>query len=86
MGRNAGRHTAALHHQQRHVVVVVPVESVFQRDGSPVVYKLDGSIFQEQRIEVARRGREQAIVSSGVAPGDRIATRRPGPDLIRSSR
>jgi HlyD family secretion protein len=64
-------------------VVVVPVEAVFQRDGYPIVYRLDGSVFQEQRIEVARRGREQAIVSSGVAPGDRIATRRPGPDLIR---
>jgi HlyD family secretion protein len=64
-------------------VVVVPVEAVFQRDGFPIVYKLDESVFQEQRIEVSRRGREQAIVTSGVSPGDRIATRRPGPNLIR---
>jgi multidrug efflux pump subunit AcrA (membrane-fusion protein) len=56
---------------------------VFQRDGHAVVYKLDGSEFEERRIEVKRRGREQAIVTSGIAPGDRIATRRPATELIR---
>lgn len=64
-------------------VIVVPTESVFQRDGYPIVYRLAGSMFDEQRIEIARRGREQAIVSSGINPGDRIASRRPSPDLIR---
>jgi multidrug efflux pump subunit AcrA (membrane-fusion protein) len=64
-------------------VVLVPSETVFQRDGYPVVYKLDGSEFVEQRVEVQRRGREQAIIASGVQPGDQIATRRPGPELIR---
>ena len=64
-------------------VVLVPSESVFQKDGSPIVYKLDGSMFREQRIEISRRGKEQAVVTSGVAPGDRIATRRPTADLIR---
>jgi multidrug efflux pump subunit AcrA (membrane-fusion protein) len=64
-------------------VVLVPSETVFQRDGYPVVYKLDGSEFVEQRVEVKRRGREQSIVASGVEPGDQIATRRPGRELIR---
>jgi RND family efflux transporter MFP subunit len=64
-------------------VILVPSEAVFQRDGHPIVYRLDGTEFEERRIEVARRGREQAIVTSGVAPGDRVATRRPGPELIR---
>ena len=64
-------------------VVLVPSEAVFQRDGHPVVYLLDGTEFEERRVEVTRRGREQSIVGSGVAPGDIIATRRPGPDLIR---
>jgi HlyD family secretion protein len=64
-------------------VVIVPSESIFQRDGSPVVYKLSGSGFEERRVQVSRRGKEQAIVTSGVVPGDRIATRRPGPELIR---
>jgi len=64
-------------------VVLVPSETIFQRDGSPVVYKLDGVAFEERRVEVARRGREQAIVASGIAPGDQIATRRPTPEMIR---
>jgi HlyD family secretion protein len=64
-------------------VILVPSEAVFQRDGHPIVYRLDGTEFEERRIEVARRGREQAIVTSGVAPGDRVATRRPAPELIR---
>ena len=64
-------------------VLLVPSETVFQRDGHPIVYILDGSAFEERRIEVKRRGREQTIVASGVNPGDRIATRRPGPDLVR---
>jgi HlyD family secretion protein len=64
-------------------VVLVPSESIFQRDGHSVVYRLDGTEFEERRIEVARRGREQAIVTSGVGPGDRIATRRPATEMIR---
>ena len=64
-------------------VVLVPSESVFQKDGSPIVYKLDGSLFREQPIEISRRGKEQAVVTSGVEPGDRIATRKPAVELVR---
>ena len=64
-------------------VVLVPSESVFQKDGVPVVYKLDGSMFREQPIEVARRGKEQTVVAAGVAAGDRIAARRPPAEFIR---
>ena len=64
-------------------VEVIPDGAVFQRDGYPVVYRLAGSKFEERRVEVARRGREQAIIKTGVVPGDRIAARRPGPELIR---
>lgn len=64
-------------------VVLVPTEAIFQRNGLPVVYLLDGSEFEERQIEVSRRGKEQAIVTRGVAPGDRVAARRPGPELIR---
>ena len=64
-------------------VVLVPSEAIFQRDGYPVVYLLDGSEFEERRVEVTRRGREQSIIAGGVAPGDHIATRRPGAELIR---
>lgn len=64
-------------------MTLVPAESIFQKDGRPVVYKLNGSKFDEQPIEIVRRGREQAAVSAGVAVGDKVAARRPEPDLIR---
>jgi multidrug efflux pump subunit AcrA (membrane-fusion protein) len=64
-------------------VVLVPAETLFQRDGYPVVYRLDGSMFEERRVEVARRGREQAIIASGLEAGEHIAMRRPGAELIR---
>ena len=64
-------------------VVLVPAEAIFQQDGAPNVYRLAGSEFVPTRVEITRRGREQAIVASGVEPGDRIATRRPAADMIR---
>ena len=64
-------------------VVLIPSEAIFQRDGAPTVYKLAGSMFVETPIVVRKRGKEQAIVDSGVGAGDRIAIRRPQPDMIR---
>lgn len=62
---------------------LVPAEAIFQKDGRPIVYKLNGSKFDEQPIEIVRRGREQAAVSAGVKAGDKLAVRRPEPELIR---
>jgi multidrug efflux pump subunit AcrA (membrane-fusion protein) len=67
-------------------VLIAPSEAVFQHDGRPVVYRLNGSMFDERRIEVSRRGREQVAIASGVATGDKLATRRPEPGQIRSPR
>jgi HlyD family secretion protein len=64
-------------------VTLVPSEAIFQKDGRPVVYRLHGSKFDEQAIEIARRGREQAAVTAGVSAGDKLAVRRPDADLIR---
>jgi len=64
-------------------VTLVPAEAIFQKDGHPIVYRLNGSKFDEQQIEIVRRGREQAAVSAGVNPGDKLAARRPEPELIR---
>jgi HlyD family secretion protein len=64
-------------------VTLVPAEAIFQKDGRPIVFRLNGSKFDEQSIEITRRGREQAAVSAGVKPGDRLAVRRPEPELIR---
>jgi len=67
-------------------VVLVPSESIFQQNGEPVVYVLDGSVFEERAVQLSRRGKDQAIVASGLEPGARIASRRPGPEMIRRSR
>jgi RND family efflux transporter MFP subunit len=64
-------------------VVLVPAEAIFQRDGAPVVYKLTGSEFVETPVTLRKRGKEQAIVDQGVSRGDRIATRRPAPEMIK---
>ena len=64
-------------------VVLAPAEAIFQRDGAPVVYKLDGSMFVETPVTIRKRGKEQAIIDKGVGPGDRIATRRPSPEMVR---
>ena len=64
-------------------VTLVPAEAIFQKDGRPVVYRLNGSKFDEQSIEIVRRGREQAAVGAGVEAGDKLAVRRPEPELIR---
>jgi HlyD family secretion protein len=64
-------------------MTLVPAEAIFQKDGRPVVYKLNGSKFDEQQIEIVRRGREQAAVSAGVSVGDKLAVRRPEPALVR---
>ena len=64
-------------------VVLAPAEAIFQRDGAPVVYKLDGSMFVETPVTIRKRGKEQAIIDHGIEPGDRIATRRPPPEMMR---
>jgi HlyD family secretion protein len=64
-------------------VTLVPADAIFQRDGASVVYKQAGAKFEERRVEIAKRGKEQAIVTAGVAAGDRVATKRPAAELIR---
>jgi HlyD family secretion protein len=64
-------------------VVLIPAAAIFQHDGRPVVYRLDGSGFVEEPVEIRRRGAESAIVDSGLEVGARVATRRPSPDTVR---
>ena len=67
-------------------VLLVPSDAVFQRDGHPIVYRLDGSEFAEQQIQVSRRGKDTTIVTGGIAPGARVAARRPLPETVRKAR
>jgi multidrug efflux pump subunit AcrA (membrane-fusion protein) len=64
-------------------VVLVPAEAIFQQGGHSVVYRLDGYDFEEVRVQVGRRGKEQGVVAAGVQPGDRVATRRPTPEMMK---
>jgi HlyD family secretion protein len=64
-------------------VLLVPSEAVFQRNGSPVVYTLAGNAFEERKVRVVKRGKEQTVVAAGASAGDRVATRRPSAELIR---
>ncbi|HEX5474818.1 MAG TPA: efflux RND transporter periplasmic adaptor subunit [Vicinamibacterales bacterium] len=64
-------------------VLLVPAEALFQHDGYAVVYRLDGSMFDERRVQVSHRGREQAAIAAGIAAGDQLATSRPNPQLVR---
>lgn len=66
-------------------VLLVPSDALFQHDGAPIVYRLERGEFVETVVAVQRRGKEQSIIASGVAAGDRIATRRPAADLVRRS-
>ena len=66
-------------------VFLVPAEAIFLKDGSPVVYVLDGWGFIERRVQISRRGKEQAAVATGLRAGERIATQRPGAALVRRS-
>jgi HlyD family secretion protein len=66
-------------------VTLVPAEAIFQQNGAPIVYRLDGNEFEAVSVRVTKRGKEQAIIASGVDPGDRIATRRPAPEMIRGN-
>lgn len=66
-------------------VLLVPSDAIFQKDGAPIVYRLQRSKFVEVPVQVQRRGKEQTIVHSGLEPGDRIATRKPAAEMIRST-
>ena len=67
-------------------VLVVPTEAVSLVDGRPTVYRLAGSAFEPQPVDVVRRGREQVAVASGVEAGDRLALQKPPAEAIRGRR
>jgi multidrug efflux pump subunit AcrA (membrane-fusion protein) len=66
--------------------IIVPAAAVFLVDGRPTVYRLRGARFEPVVIEVARRGREQVAVASGVEAGDRVAARKPPQNTIADGR
>ncbi len=57
-------------------VLIVPVEAVSLVNGRPTVYRQVGSRFEATPVTIARRGREQVALSSGVEEGDRVALKK----------
>jgi len=73
-GMTATVRIAVARHQN---VLVVPAQAVMLVNGRPTVYVQTGSGFEERTVVIARRGREQMALASGVQPGERIAIGNP---------
>jgi len=57
--------------------LLVPSQAVTLVNGQPTVYVLDGSAFEARPVVIAKRGREQLALQSGVEAGERIALGNP---------
>jgi HlyD family secretion protein len=57
--------------------ISIPVQASFLKLGHTVVYVWDGSQFKERTIQIERRSRDRALISSGLEPGERIALQDP---------
>lgn len=57
--------------------LILPAEAVFQKSGRSVAYVLRGGNYEERALTITRRGSGQVVVSGGVKPGDKVATRDP---------
>jgi len=66
--------------------LVIPAGAVSLVDGRPTVYRLRGSRFEPVVISLARRGREQVAVASGIEAGDRLAAAKPPAGAIEDGR
>lgn len=66
-------------------VLLVPAEAVFVVAGRPTVFRQVRSDFEPVTVTVARRGRDQIALASGVSPGDRISLKKPAEKKQESS-
>jgi len=57
--------------------VIVPVGAVFRKSGRNVAYVLHGSKYVQTTIEVSRRTTEEALITSGLTGGERVALLEP---------
>lgn len=57
--------------------LLVPATAVFDRDGQSVVFVVAGGRVQSRTVTLAKRGREQVVVASGVEAGERVALQDP---------
>jgi len=64
-------------------VIVVPETAVFARDGTSVVYVVNGRSVAPRVVTVARRSRDRVAITDGVRAGDRIALSDPTLEVAR---
>lgn len=64
-------------------VIVVPETAVFARDGTSVVYVIDGRAIEPRIVTIARRSRDRIAITGGVRAGDRIALSDPTIEVSR---
>ncbi len=53
--------------------IYIPNQSLFEKDGKPVVYVKRGQRFEAQVVQIAKRSEALTIISSGINPGDTIS-------------
>jgi HlyD family secretion protein len=64
--------------------ILIPVEAVFEKNGKTVTFVQNNGIFEEQTVEVSRRGEGQALISRGLKPGQHVALKDPSLDTGRN--
>lgn len=57
--------------------IYVPNQSIFEKDGKPVVYVKVKDRFEPRQIQIAKRSETVSIIASGIQPGDVIALQDP---------
>ena len=57
--------------------ILAPVGAVFDKNGRSVAYVLKGQKFEERTVQVARRGKSDLLISSGLQPGEKVALKDP---------
>jgi HlyD family secretion protein len=65
--------------------VFIPLESVFEKDGKAIVYKMVGSSPTPTEIEVGPKNSNSIVVKRGLNPGDKVTLRDPTIDTKKSA-
>jgi multidrug resistance efflux pump len=63
--------------------IVVPRQSVFERDGRMVVYRKSGDGFEAREVELGAASAGRVVIESGLVAGDEIALRDPMVDASK---
>ncbi|MBI3578669.1 MAG: efflux RND transporter periplasmic adaptor subunit [Ignavibacteriales bacterium] len=57
--------------------IYIPLESVFEKDGKAVVYKMDGSSAKPQPVEVGVKNTNFIVITNGLKEGEKVTLRDP---------